>query len=93
VTAGSQAAFSQLVGRYLDFVYSAALRRTGRDRHLAEDVTQAVFMILAQKARTIRAGVVLSGWLHQTTGYAAANALKHEARHRRKEQALRAITR
>jgi RNA polymerase sigma factor (sigma-70 family) len=89
VEAGSQAAFAEVVRRYLDFVYSTALRRTGRDAHLAEDVTQAVFMILAQKARTIRAGVVLSGWLHHTTRYAAANALKGEARHERRKRALR----
>jgi RNA polymerase sigma factor (sigma-70 family) len=89
---GSQPAFAEVVRRYLDFVYSTALRRTGRDAHLAEDVTQAVFMILAQKARTIRPGVVLSGWLHHTARFAAANALKREARHRRRRQALRDAT-
>src|SRR5688572_5110080 len=85
---GCDAAFAEVVRRYVDFVYSTALRRAHRDRHLAEDVTQAVFLILSRKAGTIRPGVVLSGWLHRAAGYAAANALKREYRHRRRRQAL-----
>src|SRR5688572_5730774 len=85
----SQAAFSEVVRRYVDFVYSMSLRRTGGDAHLAEDVTQAVFLILATKARTISPGVILSGWLHNTTRYASANALKRESRRRRHERAAR----
>jgi RNA polymerase sigma factor (sigma-70 family) len=85
----SDAAFAELVRRYIDFVYSTALRRTHRDTHLAEDITQAVFVILARKAGTIRAGVVLSGWLHRAARYVAANALRREYRHDRRRQALR----
>ena len=84
----SDAAFAELVRRYIDFVYSTALRRTHRDTHLAEDITQAVFVILARKAGTIRAGVVLSGWLHRAARYVAANALRREYRHNRRRQSL-----
>ena len=51
-TTGSEHSFSQLVRRYVDLIYSSALRQT-RDRHLADDVTQAVFLLLSQKAKKL----------------------------------------
>jgi RNA polymerase sigma factor (sigma-70 family) len=77
-----QAAFTALVRRYLDLVYSSAARRVG-DRHLAEDVTQAVFMIFAKKASSARRSSSLGAWLLNTVRYAAANALKMEDRRQR----------
>src|SRR5688572_11005876 len=46
----SEAAFAQLVRRRIDLVFSAALRRSGGNRHQAEEVVQAVFTRLAQNA-------------------------------------------
>ena len=71
---GSQQAYAELAGRYVDFIYAAARRQVG-DEHLAADVTQAVLLLLWQKGASVRPGA-LAAWLHTTTRYAAANALK-----------------
>ena len=61
----SEAAFSELVRRHVDFVYSAAVRMVC-DPHLAEDVTQGAFVALAKSATQLTQRPVLSGWLHRT---------------------------
>ena len=50
---GSETSFTELVNSHVNLVYSTALRRTGFDSHLAEDITQQVFADLAQKAATL----------------------------------------
>ena len=52
------------------------------DAHLAEEVCQAVFVILARKAAALPDHIVLAAWLHKTARYAALNALKIERRRR-----------
>jgi len=81
----SEAAFTTLVSRHIGLVYSAALRQTG-SAPMAEEVTQAVFIILARKAGSLGKGVVLSGWLYQTARLTAANHLRAEIRRTRHEQ-------
>ncbi len=82
-----QSAIAELMQRYIDLVYSASQRRVG-DRSLAEDVTQATFIILARKAKSIRrrSREPLSAWLLNTVRYAAANAVKMERRRQKHER-------
>ena len=90
----SQAAFAELVARHVNLVYSAA-RRLVVDAHLAEDVTQAVFVALAANAAIVaerlRAGTPLSAWLHLTTRNIAAKLVRSETRRRQREQAALAM--
>ena len=81
----SEPAFAELVRRHVDHVHSAALRMV-RDAHLAQDVTQGVFVALAQNARQLTERPVLSGWLHRTAQHLAANVVRAEVRRRGREQ-------
>src|ERR1700761_8399419 len=78
------AAFDAIVRQYAPMVYAAARRRIG-DATLAEDVTQAVFMILTTKAKSVPKDLPLSGWLLKTVKYCSANAIKIEPRRRKRE--------
>jgi RNA polymerase sigma factor (sigma-70 family) len=83
--AGSETAFAALVERHVNLVYSTALRRTGNP-HAAQEIAQAVFIVLARKAKSLGAKTVLAGWLFQTARLTAANYLRGEIRRQRREQ-------
>jgi RNA polymerase sigma factor (sigma-70 family) len=82
---GAEAAFTTLTQRYVRLVYSAALRQV-RDPHLAEEVTQVVFVLLARKAHSFRKGVILSAWLLRATRFTSTNLLVSQYRRIRREQ-------
>ena len=86
----SEPAFAELVRRHVDFVYSAA-RRMVRDSHLAEDVTQGVFVALAKNPGPLAERPVLTGWLHRTAQNIAAQTVRTEVRRRAREQEAAAM--
>jgi uncharacterized protein (TIGR03435 family) len=81
----SDKAFATLVERHINLVYSVALRRV-TDTHLAQEITQAVFIILARKANSLGAKTILPGWLCRTAHYVASNALTTRRRRQHYEQ-------
>jgi len=85
-TNGTEAAFREIVSRYLDFVYSTALRLVDGNTQLAEDVTQMVFISLAKHARSLSSAVMLGGWLHQRTFHLATKAARSERRRQIRER-------
>jgi RNA polymerase sigma factor (sigma-70 family) len=81
-------AFTELVERHIDFVYSAARRQVAGNADLARDVAQQVFIELAQKADSLSSNTVLTAWLYTRTRFAASKALRSEQRrHGREEKA------
>ena len=83
---GSEAAFRELVDRYLGLVYSTALRIVGGDVHRAEDISQTVFLDLARWASKLSTEVMLGGWLHRHTCYVAATLMRGERRREARER-------
>lgn len=81
----SEEAFAMLVARHVNKVYSIALR-LARNPHHAEEITQAVFVILARKSPQLGPQVILSGWLCRTTQLTAVTFIRSEIRRSRREQ-------
>ncbi|MEY4488596.1 MAG: hypothetical protein RIQ79_1104 [Verrucomicrobiota bacterium] len=86
----AETAFSELVRRHIDLVHSAAFRLTG-EAHSAQDVTQAVFLALANDAARLAHHPVLPGWLHTTARHLAAKTIRAAVRRQTHEQEAAAM--
>ena len=71
----AEAAFAVLVQRHVPMVLRVCRDVTG-DPDDAQDAAQVTFLILAQKARSIRRGKALANWLFGTARRVAARALR-----------------
>lgn len=87
---GESSAFSALVERHVDLVYSVARRHVGSSQ-LAEDVAQSVFIELARRASRIKLGTPLIAWLHLVSRRIAINAARDESRRHAREHAAAEI--
>jgi len=82
---GSESAFTAIVNRHLNLVHSVAMRQVNNPQ-LAEEISQAVFILLARKAAGLRPGAILAGWLFRTTRFVARRTLRTEYRRQRREK-------
>jgi len=74
-----------LVERHMKLVYWTC-RREVTDAQLAEDATQAVFLLFVQKARSLKSSVSISGWLFTTARFVSRDVVKREAHRLRCEK-------
>lgn len=70
---GSEDAFTRFVGRHIDLVYSAALRRCDGDAHRAEEAVQQVFISVARHAERLAQHPAIEAWLYTATRNAVIN--------------------
>ena len=81
----AQDAFTEIVRRHVNLVYSAALRQV-RSPQLAEEVAQSVFTDLARNAGKLKAGTIMTAWLYQVTRRTAVDVVRKESRRQLREQ-------
>ena len=82
---GAEDAFTEIVRRHIDLVFSAALRQVG-SRQLAEEVSQSAFTDLARQAPQLARGTILTAWLYQVARRTAIDVVRREARRQSRER-------
>ncbi len=79
-----ETAFEALIARHGPMVWGVC-RRLLRDPYAAEDAFQATFLVLVKKARSLRVGDSLGGWLYGVTHRVASRARADAQRRERRE--------
>ncbi len=80
-----EAAFAALVKRHASMVFGVCRRLVG-DVHVAEDAFQAVFIVLARRASSIRPREAIGNWLYGVAYRTALKARSMLARRRSREK-------
>jgi len=86
-----EGAFTDLVKRHVNVVYSAACRETQGDPSAAEDLTQLVFIQLARKAAALQRHPTVAGWLYTSVRHLSANLRRTDHRRKIREQRVYAL--
>src|SRR5258706_7350575 len=87
---GSEEAFAQIVSRHAGWIYNFCRRRL-HDTHLAEDATQAVFLLLSKKMMSMPRPAHLGGWLFQASRYVLAETRRTDKRYHRRQDLARDV--
>src|ERR1035437_5466242 len=83
---GNQQAFAELVERHVNVVYGAARRILGGPGKGEQDVVQAVFLLLSERAGRIKRQTAMAAWLFRATDYCCRNVKKEEMRREKRER-------
>jgi uncharacterized protein (TIGR03435 family) len=84
-TQRSEEAFAALVQQHVNLVFATALRQVG-ERGAAEEITQSVFVALAQSSGKLGSHPTIAGWLHRATVNKSREWLRSELRRRHRER-------
>lgn len=79
---GDEVAFSQIVTRYTDAIYSTCLRVLN-NRAQAQEATQETFLRLIRRPRAVSRS--LGGWLHRTATHIAIDMIRRDRSRRQRE--------
>ena len=82
---GDDDSFARVVKEHLGLVYATALRVTS-DAAASEDITQSVFILLADKADLLKPHGSLASWLYQSTVFKSRKYLARESKRALKEE-------
>ena len=82
---GDETAFAELVRRHLGLVFTCALRQV-RVPQIAEEIAQSTFLKLARQGAKLAPNTVLTAWLYQVARNEAIDAIRAEARRRKRDE-------